>query len=104
MYRLASPQLGVEPPRPQSNALHITGFSPHPAATELRVGFSLPRAGGIEYFVYDVLGRLRADGSAGYCYEGEQSANIQLPPLPPGAYVLRLRGVDATAQRQFLVR
>jgi hypothetical protein len=104
VYRLASPQLGVQPPRPQSNLLHITGFSPHPVTTDLRVGFSQLRPGNIEYFVFDVLGRLRANGSAGYYHEGEQAAQIQLPALPPGAYVLRLRGEHATAQRQFLVR
>ncbi len=104
VYRLASPQLGVEPPRPQSNLLHITGFSPHPVTTELRVGFTQHRPGDIEYFVFDVLGRVRANGSAGYYHEGEQAAHIQLPALPPGAYVLRLRGEHAMAQRQFLVR
>ncbi|MCZ7557374.1 MAG: T9SS type A sorting domain-containing protein [Bacteroidia bacterium] len=69
-----------------------------------RIGFLQQRPGTIDYFVFDVLGRLRADGTAGYYREGEQVAHIQLPALPPGAYVLRLRGESAMAKRQFLVR
>jgi hypothetical protein len=104
LYRLASPQLDVHAMRPFSNSLRINDFSPQPASSALRVGFELLQAGIVEYFVFDVLGRLRAEGSAGFYNEGTHALYIQIPSLSAGAYVLRLRGKGEMAQRPFIVR
>jgi hypothetical protein len=89
---------------PTARALALHGLTPHPAAGDASVSFTLPRAGMATLEWLDVSGRrVRAEAFAGLG-AGRHSVRVRALP-PPGVYFLRLRhdGRSVT-QRAAVVR
>jgi hypothetical protein len=66
---------------------------PNPAAGRLHVQLSLPRAGAVEWALFDLAGRRVATLTNGTFAAGRVSLEAALPgQLRPGLYLARLRG------------
>ncbi|MBE0644218.1 MAG: hypothetical protein IH600_09070 [Bacteroidetes bacterium] len=76
---------------------------PHPVRNHANLRLLVERGGETEVDLLDILGRVRARLYSGYIDAGSHDIGIGFPALPPGNYLIRLRGGTQTQFHPLIV-
>ena len=92
---------GVQAEGPRPQGVRIGAVQPNPFRDNATLRFTLDRPESVTVEVFDVLGRRMQVAYEGMPTVGEETAvYLDAAPLPPGLYLVRLRGTEFTATRQ----
>jgi hypothetical protein len=91
--------LGVEESDVAMNGGMTMEAAPNPATGSLRVTYTLPRRGHVAIELFSVIGERLHVIDAGTMEAGDHTAELELAPLPAGAYLLRISTGDRAVSR-----
>lgn len=91
-------------PLPARAAFSLDGLWPQPAREQLMLRYSVDGGDHIRFELYDVLGRCVRSVEAGRPGAGAHNLRLALDGMPPGAYMLFMRGDGRHTARLMMLR